>query len=168
MVTPTAKDRKLVMNAAKDTEVDRLLDEADSLRAQIELLQDFEAVRAGLDALFRVQSELFSNTIEGRARTAQELAQVYHCIEDADTGKPLWPTVEAMLDEEQSVIGGLQTELSCFFNGVTDEFRDMVGRHGFLQRVSATDARSDDSPAHPQPNSDGEPQESLQEDSSQE
>lgn len=164
--TPTAKDRKLVMDAAKDTEVDRLLEETDSLRAQVELLQDFAAVRAGVDELFRVQSELFSNTIEGRARRAQEFAQIYHCIEDAKTGKPLWPTEEAMLDEEQTVIAGLQTELSCFFNGVTEEYRDMVGRFGFLQRVSVTEEQSDDSPAHPQPNSDGELQENPQETSS--
>lgn len=158
---PSPTDKKLIMDAAPSTEVDDLLDTADRLRVQIDLLRDLSEIQKDLRELQEEQSRLFKDSLESRADRAEELAQIYYCCTAEETGDPLWPEFDGILDADPDDVETLMMEMFYFANGITEELKEILGRHGFTRRVLETDTEdsSESSPEHPTPNSDGEPQE---------
>jgi hypothetical protein len=153
-------DRSLIANGAMSSEVDDLLDTADALRQQIKVLTEMAKVRRELSDLNLKQTKLFVDSLEARADRAEELARIYYCVAHATTGAPLWPSYDAMWQANADDITHLMDEMYFFLNGITDEFKNILGRYGFLQRLSDTDDSSDGSPVQPQSKTDGELQES--------
>jgi len=157
-------DRVLITKAAQSTLVDELLEKGETLRIQIELLADLAKVRKELLELQQKQARLFADSIEARADRAEELARIYYCCRKED-GDPLWPKFEDIWDADPEIIEFLVVEMFNFTHGITDEYREILERHGFLPRMVDTVASSEGSPDHPQSNSDGEPLERTQPDS---
>jgi hypothetical protein len=149
-------DRKLLTELATTTEVDDILDEADQLRSQVTILLDMQGIRKELTDLTLKQSKLFADSLESRADRAEELARVYYCSLSLETGKPLWPTFDAMWKAEPEEVTWLIEQMYFFLNGITEEQQEVLGRFGFLQRLSDTSESYGDSPVQPQSKPDGE------------
>lgn len=154
---PDPADSRRIRDAATSTEVDDLQIEADSYRAQIEVLQKLGRAKKDLLELQSEYVRLTKDSVESRADRAEEMAMIYYLISKED-GSPLWPTFEDAWDATAEEIAFLQEELYYFIHPVTDEFREMVGKHGFTVRVpeSKLSESSDDSPGHPQSSSSGD------------
>jgi hypothetical protein len=164
---PVHADRKKITEAANTTEVDDALDEADELRGQLLLLRSLTTARAEMNKLQFEQAVVFRDSLESRTDRAEELAQIYFCTADAITNKPLWPTYDDIWDTDPEDLDMLIQELFYFMNGITPEFQEILAKHGFTRRVRDIKDQLEDSPAHPTPNSDGEPAEKTLEDSSE-
>lgn len=157
---PMQADRSLIWNEAPNTTVDELLDTGDHLRTQIDLLQEMLNVRKELNALQKRQVEIFLDSIESRAERAEELARIYFCCSKAESGLPLWPTFDDAWDADPSDIEVLISEVYYFMHGITEEFKVLLGKHGFIQRVADIEDSSESSQGHPELSLDGELQES--------
>jgi hypothetical protein len=154
--TPNLIDRTKIIDNAVGSVVDDLMDQGDQVRSQLDLLKEMFKVRKELNELQQRQSRVFLDSLENRADRAEELAILYHCIKDATTGKPLWPTYEEIWDARPEDIEILMTEYHYFRHGITDEFKETLGKYGFIKRLTDTSDSPDDSPAQPQSNSGGE------------
>jgi hypothetical protein len=159
-VEQTTADRNVILEQATSSAVDDLLDRADTLRQQITILLEMATVRKELSDLNMKQAKLFADSLEARADRAEELARIYYCSSLAATGAPLWPTYEAMWLADTDEVTWLIEQMYFFVHGITEEQMAVLGRFGFLQRLSDTSDSSDDSPAQPQSKPDGEPAES--------
>lgn len=148
-------DKALIFSKAPSTRVDELIEEAERLRGIIDEVKKMSEYRRELDSIQDKESQLFSESIEGRADRAERMAQIYYCcVSDGD--KPLWPTFEAMWDAAQEDIEFLILEHYYFTHGITAEFRDILSRHNFIQREPDIAPSSESSPEPPQISSDGE------------
>jgi hypothetical protein len=154
----TDEDRQMIVDKAPSTEVDDVLEEADGVRKQLKLLEDFALVKGELDKLQAQQSQLFLDSVESRAARAEEMARLYYCSSHAESGKPLWPKPDQIWDAPAEDIEPIMLETSYFLNGITSEQRDMLGRFGFRTRLAGTPDSLGDSQGQPQSNSDGESQ----------
>lgn len=148
-------DQRLVEVNATGTKVFDLIEEIKLLRNQIDALSQFAEARKALNALQAKQTELFVDSMESRAEREQELATIFYCCLNGDTGKPIWPSIDDMKQADPMKITFLINEYSYFINGVTTEFQEMLTKYGFLQRLSDTKSGSDDSPVQPESNPDG-------------
>ena len=155
-VKPTPADRNLITDAATGSHIDDMMEEADNLRIQLDLLNEMFKVRKELNELQAKQARVFLDSLENRADRAEELAILYYCSTDAKTGKPLWPNFDDIRHARAEDIEFLMTEYHYFRHGITDEFKETLGKYGFIRRLSDTPSSSDDSPDQPQFNSDGE------------
>lgn len=154
--TPTASDRFLMRDRAKSSAMDDVIQRAEGTRAQIDLLYELAKARNELNVLQQKHTRLFVDSIESRMDRKEEFARLYCCATHADTGTALWPTFDEMLDAPAEVIETLMNEMFYFMYGITDEFKEVLSRHGFIQRATDTDDSSEGSPGRPQSNSDGE------------
>lgn len=152
---PVFSDRRAIMAAAPSTEVDDLLEKADGLRTQIELLRELATTRKDLNDLQMEQSRLFMDSIEARADRAEEIAQIYYCC-TKENGTPIWPSFDDAWDSTPDIIEFLLTNYFYFSHGITPEFQKILEKHGFTKRVPDTEDGSESSPEHPKPSSDGE------------
>lgn len=148
---PQSGDRTRIMDEAPTTKVDDLLEDTDTFRSQIDLLQELGKTRTELEKLRSREIRLFVDSLEARAEREEELARVYHCATSVETGKPLWPSLDAMRKAPAEDVAFLVLEMAYFVNGVTEEFKEVLGRFGFTQRLIGTSDSSDDS--HDQPES---------------
>lgn len=153
---PDMKDRSAIMDAAPSTVVDDLLDAADALRTQMDLLNEMFKIRKELNELQAKQVRIFLDSLENRADRAEELATLYYCSADAATGKPLWATYDEIWNARAEDVAFLMDEYHYFRHGITEEFKETLGKYGFIRRLTDTPNSSDDSPDQPQSNSDGE------------
>lgn len=162
--TATLADRTAITAAAPSTDIDEWLDEADAVRSQMELLKEFLALRKELDKLQEIQTTIFVDSIESRAQRAENMARLYYCTSkvpegtrsgDAVKGTPIWPTLQGCYASRAEEIEVLLMEYNYFVNGITDEFKEKLGKYGFIKRQNATSDSSDDSPVLPTSNSDG-------------
>lgn len=160
--TPSAKDRATISDAATSSEVDDLLDRGDMLRTQIDLLKEMFKIRKELNDLQERYTRVFMDSQEARADRAERLATLYYCCTNPETGKYLWPSFEQIYNVRAEDIAVLTDEWTYFINGVTEEFKDTLGKYGFIRRLTDTNASFDGSPDQPQSNSDGESQPSAQ------
>jgi hypothetical protein len=165
--SPSDKKLKVkLMKEATSSNVDDMLSEGDLMRDQIDLLHEMAKTRKELNELQVQHTRLFVDSIESRADRAEELAQLYYCISDMD-GKHLWPSFDEIMDQPPEEIEFLMTEMFYFINGITEEFKAILGKHGFVKRQTTTVEASDDSPDLPPISLDGESQESEQVSSSE-
>lgn len=155
-LTPDAKDRSAIMDAAPSTVVDDLLETGDMLRTQMDLLNEMFKIRKELNELQAKQVRVFLDSLESRADRAEELATLYYCTMNAESGKPLWPSYEEIWNARAEDVAFLMDEYHYFRHGITDEFKETLGKYGFIRRLTDTPNSSDDSPDQPQSNSDGE------------
>jgi hypothetical protein len=149
-------DRVVLKQESPGTEQDDRLEQAEELYAQILLAKELNDIRVELDRLQERSTELFLECVENRADRAEETARLYYCVRKVDEDAPFWPSIDAVLDSPREVMSYIQQEMYFFRHGITSEFQSLLGRHGFTQRVNDTVDSSDDSPGHPQSNSDGE------------
>jgi hypothetical protein len=143
-------DKALIQKHATGSQVYDLVDEADVVRNQIKILEQFAKDRLELAKLQNRQTELFVDSIESRAEREQELATLYFCCLSGETGKPLWPDIHEMKRANPKYIEWLLNQYSYFVNGITPELEEMLQKYGFLQRLSDTNSGSDDSPVQPE------------------
>lgn len=152
---PQPEDDRLIRTEAPSTEVDEVMEECKQLRNQLELLHDLGRERAELRALQEEYARLVKDSIEARMDVVEEMAKIYYCTLTED-GSPLWPDLDSMWDADPYDIDRLAEEIFFFENGISPEYRKLLGRHGFTQRVPDTSDSSESSPEHPQPNSSGD------------
>lgn len=158
---PTFKERAYITDNATSSAVEELMDEAEVLRTQLDLLKQMAEVTRELQDLQRKRTRIFMDSVESRADRTEQLATVYYGCSKADTGERLWPTFDDMRRAKIDEVDFVLTEYHMFTNGVTDEFRATLAKYGFHQRLGDTIGSSDDSPAQPSTNSDGESVENV-------
>jgi hypothetical protein len=164
---PSTRDRILIQKAGGSTELDELLEEASVVRKQMSLLEEMMEVRQELNKIHVRARDLFEDSLEARAERAEEMARLFYCTRTAETDSPLWSSLDAAWESKPDFIQWLSTEMYYFRNGITDELKDIFGRHGFTQRATTTESSSDDSQGLPPSSSVGESQEKKQEPSSE-
>lgn len=153
---PVLQDRLLIQRAGSTTEVDDTLDHADTVRTQLDLLMELTDVRKEQSALQVENARLFMDSLEARTDRAEELARIYFCCTNAETGAPLWPTYEQIWDATPEDIEWLMQELFYFTHQISRDFQRVLENHGFTRRVPEFKKLLEDSPEHPTSNSDGE------------
>lgn len=158
-------DRAFLMKHATSTEETDLIQEAEYLRGQVELLNEMLEARKELNELQVRSARIFNQTVEARAEQAESMARMYHCAELVETGEPIWESIDVMWDADPEALTWLQAEMFYFLNGITDEMKEVLDIHGFTVRMVDTEDSSDDSQDHPMSNSDGESQEKQPKDS---
>lgn len=158
-------DRDAIMDAAPSTVVDDLVEQGEMQKEQIQALETMYKFRQELNDLQVKQARLYVDSLESRAERAEELARVYYCCTNKETGKPLWPTVADIGNCRAEDIEILVLELAYFVHGISDEYRAKAQKYGFLPRLATMKRSSASSPGQPQSSSDGESQESEATDS---
>lgn len=153
---PTSEARAKIVENAPSTVVDDLLEDGERLRSQVHLLTEMGKVRKDLEELQKRQSRLFVDSIESRADRAEEMATIYYCITNLESGKPLWPTFEEIYDAPPEQIEKLVWQMHYFRHGILPEFQERLAKYGFTPRLNDTAPSSGDSPAQPTSSSDGE------------
>lgn len=154
----TAQDKadySKVFKAAPNSSTEEYLDKARTLRAEIKLMEQLQEAKRELEPLLIESNRLFKDSIEERAKRAEAMAKLYHCV--TRDGKPLWDKFDKILDEKPRDIEMLMEEMFFFEQGIPDRERNILGRHGFTLRAPIENS-SDDSQGSPLPNSDGESQ----------
>lgn len=154
---PQLEDRAAITTAAPSTEVDDILDRADVVRAQMDLLMELTDVRNELTKLQLDYARIFKGSLESQTSRVEELAQMYYLCTNAETGEYLWPSLDDAWDLDPEIIEFLMTQLFYFANSIDPEYQELLEKHGFTKRVADLKQLSEDSPVHPQTNSDGEP-----------
>lgn len=156
---PHTKDAMEIRRAAPNSTVDDLMEEAEKQRLQADLLKEFYEVKTEWNGLAETYAHFFGDTIESRADAAEKMAQVYYCARKLN-GDALWPEFGDMWNESGDDVAWLSAQLFYFHNGITTEYAETLQKHGFMARVDDTGGSSESSQEHPQPNSDGEFQDS--------
>jgi hypothetical protein len=162
---PSVADRAAITDAAPGSQIDDLMDKGDHLRVQIDLLNEMFKVRKELNSLQEKQSRVFLDSLEKRSDRAEELATIYYCATLVDGGY-LWPSYADIWNSRTEDVEFLLQEYHYFRHGITEEFRETLGKYGFIKRLTDTKASSADSHDQPGPSSDGESQEKAQSPSS--
>jgi len=152
-------DVKLIREEAPNTTVDDLVDELHTLRTQITILQELAKVRKSLSELQNIRAELFVESIESRAERAEEYARLYYCTEKEEDASRLWASFDDIWDTKPEDLGVLITEMYYFVHGISDAYRDILGKHGLARPRVIEEEESEDSPEAVKTNSDGESQE---------
>lgn len=148
------EDYNYLFKNANTTEIDEVMSEAQLFRTQIELLYELSTARKEMQPLLQEHVRLNMDSIESRMDRVEQLAKLYYCTTKED-GTSVWPTFDAMWDAPPQELEFLLEEMWCFEQGIPEEQRKILGRHGFMLR-EPTEASSEDSPGNPQPNSNGE------------
>lgn len=161
-----AKTLKTLTEEAESSTVLDLIEQAQELRRQGELLRDFNNIKNELAEITELHAHFFGDTIEARAQRAERMARVYYCVRKSD-GSPLWDTLDDMWNSDPELVAWVSAQLYYFEYGITEEYARVLQNHGFMERVSDTGLSSDDSQDHPTSNSDGESPEPQQTDSSE-
>lgn len=159
-------DRSAILDAAPSTVVDDLVERGEAQKDQIRALEAMFKFRQELNELQVKQARLYVDSLESRADRAEELARIYYCCTQKDSGAPLWPTFADIWNCKAEDMEILVLELAYFVNGISQEYRDKAQKYGFLPRLASMRRSSESSPGQPQSNSDGESQESEVTDSS--
>lgn len=157
---PAIADRSAIIDAAPSSRVDDVLEKAEGLRVQIEVLEEMLKLRSELWDLQMKQTRLYVDSLESRSDRAEELAKVYYCMSQAESGGRLWPTVDEIWNAEAEDIEILILEFHYFVHGTTDQTKEAMAKYGFIKRLTDTKPSSESSPVQPQSNSDGESPES--------
>lgn len=109
---------------------------------------------------------LFSDSWQEQLQYYARLAQVFYCTEKVSNGKRLWENIPALeRTDDQALVEWTLTELTAFWQGLTDEARERLGKYSFMSRRSEEKPSTEDSPVPPPSNEDGEPQEKQPESS---
>jgi hypothetical protein len=157
------KLEKTLHNAASTTEVDDLLESVLRQQQIYEKYLELTSTYAELLGLQNEQSSLFSDSWQDQLRYYLRLAQVHYCVQNADTGEPLWPSLDEMEAEvDNTLIRWVFDELGAFWQGLTEEMRDKLGKYDFIYGRSGSKPSSDDSPVQPESKPDGESPENEQ------
>ena len=153
----------VIRNEAPSTEVDDLTADVMRQKQIYERYLDLNQTYAELAALQNEQAALFSDSWQEQLKYYLRLAQVHYCVQNADTEEPLWPSLDAMEAETDSdLIRWVFDELSAFWQGLTEEMREKLGKYDFIYGRSGNKQSTEDSPALPESKADGESQESEQ------
>lgn len=137
-----------------------------NLTFQMNILTEFAEIKAQLQNLLVTYTKFFGDTIEERANRAERMAQIFFCVTSQEDDTRLWTSFENMWDENPEDIAWLHSQLFNFQNGITEEYATVLQTYGFMERVTDTGRSSEDSQDHPQSKSDGESQEEVSENSS--
>lgn len=148
------EDYDYLFRNANTTEIDEIMSQAQLFRSQIELLSELRTAQKEMQPLMHDHVRLNMDSIESRMDRVEQLAKLYYCVTKED-GKSVWPTFDAMWDAPPKELEIMLEEMWCFEQGIPDEQRKILGRHGFMLR-EPTEVSSDDLPGTPQPNSNGE------------
>jgi hypothetical protein len=148
---------------AESTRVDDLLEE---------LKDAYMLYRAYLDVvhhyaeLIRLQNEhnaLFEDSWQNQLQYFGRLVQVFHCTSRKETGEPLWDSLDSMEGEENlDLIRWAFSELTAFWQGLTDEARARAEKYDFIFGPTVSNESTEESPSRPAPKPDGELQENEQ------
>lgn len=147
-------DHKLIFEEATTTDVDDAMAEAQLIRTQIELLTELKKSRDEMRPLLQDFVRLNMDSIESRMDRVEQLAKLYYCV--TKDGKTVWTSFDAMWDCPPKDLEILLEELYYFEEGIPDEYRKILGRHGFTLRVPTETNSSESSQGIPQSNSSGE------------
>jgi hypothetical protein len=158
------EDYNYLFKNATTTEIDEVMSESQLFRTQIELLSELSTARKEMRPLMEEHVRLNMDSIESRMDRVEQLAKLYYCTTTED-GKPVWPSFDAMWDAAPKELELVLEEMWCFDQGIPDEQRKILGRHGFMLRAP-TEVSSEGSPGTPQPNFNGESVQSEQTSSS--
>ena len=148
-------DLTTLRGASTTSTVDDLLERGNNLRIQAEYVKELSQVKSELSEMMTQQATYFGDSIEARAERAQNMAKIFYCV-TKDGGQPVWDTFEAMWDEEPENVAWISSQIFYFENGITDDWAEVLYKHGFMERVIATEESSENSPDHPPVKSDGE------------
>ncbi len=111
---------------------------------------------------------LFSDSWQEQLQYYARLAQVFYCTETVSDGKHLWENMPALeRTEDQDLVEWALTELTAFWQGLTDEARDRLGKYSFMSKRSEEKQSTEDLPVPLQSNEDGESQEKQPKNSSE-
>ena len=151
------KDLQLLKEKASSTEVDDILDQITISRAQYDCYFDLATVRVELLKLEAERSSLFSDSWQEQLQYYIRLAQVYYCSEYAETGKPLYTTIEELEQEvDLDFIRWIFAELQAFWQGISTEARDRLAKYSFTDRLNLNKSSQEESPVQPESNKDGD------------
>lgn len=157
MSQPSFEDTRKIAEAATSTEVDDIIAKCEQLRQQYECYVELAKLHVELVKMETEKSQLFGDSWQDQLQYFIRLAQVFHCTSDANSGKPLWPNIEAIEKEKDTAfVGWLFGELQAFWQGLSDEARERMAKYSFTRRPSVGKSSSEESPALPELLTDGD------------
>lgn len=151
--------RSTIKKATRSMVVDELLRDADRLQKQLELYGDGLKAQAEMLALRMNELSLFSDTIEARADKAGQVAKIFYCVQDPDTGKAPWRNTNELTDAPSEKVAWLLGEVEKFERlEPEDEGKDprRKDRFNFLGSLQVPAVPSEDSPEETTSKPDGD------------
>ena len=159
----TTVEFDLLKNNAVNTDVDDLLEKLQGYVQQFDSYLELIETQVIYTELQKEYLSLFSDSWQEQLQYYLRLAQLYFCTEWIKTGKPLWENISAIEHtNDQDFVNWTLTELTAFWQGLTDEARDRLGKYSFMPRQTEEVQSTEDLPDLPQSNEDGESQEDEQ------
>jgi hypothetical protein len=151
----TDADFKVLFELYPDPEALDLLSHIDDLQHRIVSFTTLLNQRRELLELQLKQARMYSESVESRRETAEELARLFHltecCDEDGNSLGPIAPSFDKMWDLPDEVIQWLLVEVYFFLNAIPDEARGFLQEWGFIQAPLASGQLkpSEESPVEP-------------------
>jgi hypothetical protein len=127
------EDEKVLRTAALSTTVDDLLDELTVIKRLYDAYIEILNVYNELSVLQQEEMQLFSDSWQEQLRYYIRLAQVFYCITKVQDGEPLWPSLQAVETETNiEKVRWAFDELNAFWQGLTEETRERMGKYNFI------------------------------------
>lgn len=156
-------EKKIIMEAATSTEVDDILKEVDVLHRQFQSYAELAKIYGDLVRLEQEKSSLFSDSWQHQLEYYIKLAQVFYCTERVEDSTALFENVEAIEQyDDVEFVGWLMAELNALWQGLSDDYRERMGKYGFTDRLSTEKSSSEESLAQTESSQDGDSVEKVQ------
>jgi len=153
---PTSSEQVL-LDAATSTDVDDFITTARALRRVLNSFLALRRLQIKQVELQAEESSLFGDSWQEQLQYFTRIAQLFFCMSGVEDGKPLWKSLKAVEEEEDvDTIRWAYSELSAFWQGLSDEVRARMDKYNFLFRRKEEPESSDESLEETQPSSDGE------------
>lgn len=163
-VSGQEREESVVRDNANSTEIDDILDEISVLQRQFIAYIGLARTHAELLVLQGEYSSLFSDSWQEQLQYYVRLAQVFHCAQNAETGKSLWGSIED-IEHEKNIesVRWLFAELSSFWQGLSDDARQKLAKYSFTDLRSTEESSTEESQEVIPPSPDGDLQVKPQE-----
>lgn len=150
------EDAKLIIKNSTGTKFDEQFQKGKLLRTQVDLLKELGKNRTNAEKLQEEYTRLFRDSIESRMERAERMEKLLHCVTREETGEPVFSSIEDLMECDPMVLIELQNEMFFFEMGIAENVKEILGKYRFTVRMKDILGLSEDSPDHPQSNSDGE------------
>jgi hypothetical protein len=113
--------------------VDDILDELTVVKRLYDAYVEVLEVYNELSTIQLEESQLFADSWQEQLRYHIRLAQVFYCITTVKDGEPLWTSLDAVEAETNlEKVRWAFDELNAFWQGLTDDTRERMGKYGFI------------------------------------
>ena len=153
----TSVEFDLIKNNAVSTDVDDMLTELQNYNVSFTTYMSLVEQQRDYAEAQREYLSLFSDSWQEQLQYYIRLSQLYYCVSDAKTRKPMWKspyTIEK--SEDQEFVTWALTELTAYWQGLTDEARERLGKYSFMVRQNEEKSSTEDALDLTQSNEDGE------------